>query len=479
MSKDQIVGFLSEFIKIQSVSTDKKRFLEIKKAVAFLSRFLSKLGFSVNILEKENTPPLILASLIKDKNAKTIGIYGHYDVQPEDPVAEWETPPFSLTLKNGKFFGRGVADNKGHIIQNLVAIQRLIETKKLKNNIVFILEGEEETGSVNFEDYVKKVKNILSKVDVFYLIDTGMHKKNMPQIFYGLRGIIYFELTVKIGERDLHSGVYGNRVYNPINVLADLIAKIKDIKTGKILIPRFYDQVRKIPKDELLPLKKTIKSNEEEKNEAGVFGLFNNEFDFCFSFIPGLTRNPVDSRFRGNDINNKDKSIIRIMNLNSLSSKILPSFDCHGIISGFVGEGQKTVIPKEAKVKFSFRLVEHQDPKEIESLVFDFVKKNLPKEVKWELKCLSKSAPFYTDFNNQWVKQTAKILKEVFGNAVIFNRTGGSIPAAEILQRLYKKPIILTGFTLPDDNIHAPNENFDEKMFFLGIEALEKIYECW
>jgi len=441
-NKTQILDLFSNFIKIQSVSTDKKRFLEIKKAVTFLSHFLSKLGFSVKILEKEKAPPLVLATLIKNKKAKTFGIYGHYDVQPEDPLSEWETPPFSLTLKNGKFFGRGVADNKGHIVQNLFAIKKLIKEKKLKNNIVFILEGEEETGSVHFENYVKKVKDILSKIDVFYLTDTGMHKKNIPQIFYGLRGIIYFELAVKIGERDLHSGIYGNRVYNPINVLSDLIAKIKDIKTGKILIPRFYDQLRKTPKDELLLLKKTIKSDKEEKKEAFVFGL------------------------------------TEIEGFGSLSSKILPSFDCHGIISGFTQEGQKTVIPKEATVKFSFRLVEHQNPKEIESLVFDFVKKNFPKDVKWELKCLSKSAPFYTDVNNKWVKKTERILKEVFGNEVIFNRTGGSIPAAEIFQRLYKKPIILTGFTLPDDNIHAPNENFDEEMFFLGIESLTKIYEA-
>jgi len=441
MTKNQIIDLLSHFIKIQSVSTDKNRFLEIKKAVSFLSNFLSKLGFSIKILEKEKSPPpLILASLIKDKKAKTVGIYGHYDVQPEDPLSEWKTPPFSLTLKNGKFFGRGVADNKGSIIQNLVAVNNLIKEKRLKNNIVFILEGEEETGSVNFEEYIKKTKDILSKVDVFYLTDTGMHQKYQPQIFYGLRGIVYFELTVKIGERDLHSGIYGNRVYNPINVLTDLIAKIKNIKTGKIQIPKFYKKLRKISRDELLLLKKTLKSDEEEKEEASVFGL------------------------------------TQINNLGKLSSKILPSFDCHGIISGYIGEGQKTVIPKEAKVKFSFRLVEHQDPKEIESLVFDFVKKNLPKEVKWELKCLSKSAPFYTDVNNLWVKQTTSILEDVFGNEVIFNRSGGSIPAAEILQRLFKKPIILTGFTLPDDNIHAPNENFDEEMFFLGIEALEKIY---
>jgi amidohydrolase len=442
MTKTQIINFFSDFVKIQSVSTDKNRFSEIKKAVSFLKDFLLSLGFSVKILEKEKAPPLILATLIKDEKRKTIGIYGHYDVQPEDPVSEWQTPPFLLTQKKGKFYGRGVADNKGHIVQNLFAIKSLIEEKKLKNNIVFILEGEEETGSINFEDYVKEAKDVLSKVDVFYLTDTGMHQKNIPQIFYGLRGIIYFELTVKIGQRDLHSGVYGNRVYNPINVLAHLIAKIKDIKTGKILIPKFYEKVRKIEKEELLLLKKSLKSDEEEKKEASVFGL------------------------------------TEIEGFSSLSSKIFPSFDCHGIVSGFIGEGQKTVIPKEAKVKFSFRLVEYQHPKEIESLVFDFVKENLPKEVRWELKCLSKSAPFYTDVNNQSVKQTNKILKDVFGNEVIFNLSGGSIPAAEILQRLYKKPIILTGFTLPDDNIHAPNENFDSEMFFLGIEALERIYEC-
>jgi len=441
MTKTQILNFFSDFVKIQSVSTDKKRFFEIKKAVSFLKNFLLKLGFSVKILEKKQAPPLILATLIFDKKAKTIGIYGHYDVQPEDPVSEWQTPPFLLTQKDGKFYGRGVADDKGHIVQNIFAVQKLIEEKKLKNNIVFILEGEEETGSIHFEDYVKEAKDILSKVDVFYLTDTGMHQKNAPQIFYGLRGIIYFELTVKIGERDLHSGVYGNRVYNPINVLSDLIGKIKDIKTGKIQIPQFYEKVRKISKEELLLLKKTLKSDEEEKKEAAVFGL-----------------TEVDS-------------------FGSLSSKIFPSFDCHGIISGFTQEGQKTVIPKEAKVKFSFRLIEHQNPNEIEKLVFDFVEKNLPKEVKWELRCLSKSAPFYTDVNNLWVKKTATILEDVFDKEVIFNRSGGSIPAAEILQRLFKKPIILTGFTLPDDNIHAPNENFDEEMFFLGIEALTKIYD--
>ncbi len=442
MKKTEVIKKFSDLVKIKSVSTDKKYFGEIKKAVNFLSSWLKKLAFKVEIIEKNQVPPLIIAHspFLNDKKRTTIGIYGHYDIQPAEPISQWQTSPFELTLKNGKFFGRGVADNKGHIIQNLTAVTLLIKEKKLKNNIIFILEGEEETGSLHFEEMIKEAKDILSKIDVFYLTDVGMHEKNIPQIFYGLRGIIYFQLKVEIGNNDLHSGVYGNRVYNPINLLASLIAKIKDVKTGKIRIPGFYKNFKKPSSNELMILKKTLKNDEEEKKEAKVFGL------------------------------------TEIKNYGSLSAKIFPSFDCHGIISGYTDEGQKTIIPSKAAVKFSFRLVEYQNPDEIEKLVFDFVAKNLPKEVKWELKCLSKSHPFYTEVKNRYVKETAKILEEIFGNKLLFDRSGGSIPAAEILYRLFKKPIILTGFTLPDDNIHAPNENFDEDMFWKGIEALKKIY---
>ncbi|MFN4212696.1 MAG: M20/M25/M40 family metallo-hydrolase [Microgenomates group bacterium] len=450
MDKGEVIKKLSEFIKIKSVSTDKSYFGQIKKAVRFLTSWLKELGFKIEVIEKNQAPPLIVGyPPFFDDEKTTVGIYGHYDVQPADPLSQWQAPPFALTLKNGKFFGRGIADNKGHIVQNLTAVSLLMKEKKLKSNIVFIFEGEEETGSLHFEDMVSQVKDILSKVAVFYLTDVGMHRKNIPQIFYGLRGIVYFQLEVKVGERDLHSGVYGNRVYNPINVIASLIAKIKSVKTGKINIPGFYSAFRerrgyknwrKPSKEELEILKKTLKTEKEEKEEAGVFGL------------------------------------TEIENFGGLSSKIFPSFDCHGILSGYTQEGQKTIIPSSAMVKFSFRLVEYQDPDEIQRVVFDFVKKNLPKEVKWELKCLSKSAPFYTDVNNEFVKKTAGVLKEVFGQKPLFNRSGGSIPAAEILFRLFKKPIILTGFTLPDDNIHAPNENFDEEMFWKGIEVLRRVY---
>lgn len=449
MDKRSILKQLEEFVSIQSVSTDPARFSQIQKAVEFLKRKFIDLGFQVKMVKRANYPPLILAiyhlnhDRDQDKKTyrKTIGIYGHYDVQPEDPIEQWENPPFKLIVRNGKLYGRGVADNKGHIIQNLVSINRLIDTEKLKNNLVFILEGEEEIGSVHFEEYVKEAYSDLIGVDVFYLTDVGMANKTTPQIFYGLRGIVYFELVIRVGEHDLHSGVYGNRVINPAQILADLMIKIKPVGSHRIKIPHFYDDCRKIPKEEEDLLKHASRNLKDLVKNAGVYRMV--KFD---------------------DIHP------------SLASKIYPSFDINGLSSGYTGCGQKTIIPATAAAKFSFRLVEQQDPDEIEDLVKKFIKQHLPDGVKYELKTFSKAAPFYTDRNNQYVKKTAAILKDVFGNKTLFNRSGGSVPAAEVLQRLFKKPIILTGFTLPDSNIHAPNENFDEELFWRGIEALGRIY---
>ena len=351
MSKAEVLKLLSDFISIQSVSADSKRRSEIFKAVDFLENILKELGFEVKLIKKENFPPLVLGIYHIDADRyqygkrETIGIYGHYDVQPEDPVGEWSSPPFKLILNKGKMFGRGVADNKGHVIQNFASIKHLIETKKLRNNIVFILEGEEETGSVNFENYVSKAKDILSKVGVFYLTDVGMHDKNLPQIIYGLRGLLYFELELDIGIKDLHSGIYGNRVLNPAQILANLFAKMKDEKTGRILIPNFYSKVKKLSLEERDLLRKARRSDEDEKKEAGVYEVLSLD-----------NHQPY------------------------LSSKVYPSLDINGIISGYTGEGAKTIIPRKALVKFSLRLVNDQDPDEIETLVKKFIANNLPAE---------------------------------------------------------------------------------------------------
>ena len=441
MNKQRILKALSDFIAIQSVSADSKRFSEIKEAVSFLKSKLADLGCNVHISKSGAKPPIIIGTKKVPRAGKTLGIYGHYDVQSEDPISEWKNEPYKLTIKNGKLYGRGVADNKGHVIQNLTAIEELILSKELKHNIIFLFEGEEETGSEEFEKLMKKYRNTLSKAVVYFVTDVGMLAKHKPQILYGLRGLVYFEIEVSIGNTDLHSGVYGNSVFNPANVLADLFSKMKDVKTGEILIPGLYDGLRKVPKEEIRLLMKSGETDKDLQKETGTHEVTS------FRNIPAY-----------------------------IAPKIFPSLDIHGIITGYTGEGPKTVIPRKATAKFSCRLVERQQPQKIEKLVMKFIKDTLPSGVKHTVKILSRDFPFYSSINNEYIEKTAEILSKHFKNDTVFSRSGGSVPAAEILQRLFEKPIILTGFTLPDDNIHAPNENFDEEMFFAGIEALKKIY---
>lgn len=426
---------LKQLVAIPSVSTDATKFDDLIRAAKYIEKELDSMGFEVDMYQKDNCPPLIVGKKNINPDKPTIAVYAHYDVQPEAPVDKWSSSPFVLTLRNGKIYGRGVADDKGHLIQSIVAAKNLIDQDKLRNNIVFIFEGEEETGSVHFEELVIKDLKSLQEVDAFYIMDMGAKTVTLPQIFYALRGVIGFELTVKIGETDLHSGVYGNRVINPAAVVSDLMAKMKNIKTGKINIPGFYDRVRKIPQEEIDLLSKYIPDKEKEKREAKV-KYFIGDF---------------------------------------LSSKIYPGLDINGLVSGYTGEGSKTIIPAWARVLFSVRLVENQEHDEVERMVEKFVGDNMPSQVEWKLKVISGADPFYTDFKNPYAQKTAKILTEVFGGETLFNRSGGSIAAAEVLQRIFKKPMVLTGFTLPDENLHAPDENIDEMMFEKGITALEKI----
>ena len=463
MNKKQIIQEFSQFISIPSVSSDPKRASCMKETVDFLSKKLTSLGFDVQLLQNGHDPATIFAKRNGSTEGKTIGIYGHYDVQPEDPVGEWDTEPFNLTQKNSRFYGRGTADNKGQIIQNIAAIEELISIQSLKNTIVFLIEGEEETGSEHFASYIETLKKELMKVDVFFITDVEMYKKNIPMIIYALRGLIYFEISVTVGLHDMHSGVYGNAVPNPAQILCDLFAQMKDVSTGEVQIPGFYDDIRNInDKEKALLMKNTISDDEFQKN-AGAFSLTS------LRNVPPY-----------------------------LAPKLFPSLDIHGITSGFTGEGPKTIIPAKARAKFSCRLVEHQDVKKMEkrikAYIFDyfearhhFSSRRHPKgpttlirkkmsSPQIEIKTYSYDNPFYCSMSDPFLQKTAKILSEHFGHETVFMREGGSIPAAEIIQRVLGKPVLLTGFVLPDANLHAPNENFDEDMFWEGIEVLGKIY---
>ncbi|OQY66766.1 hypothetical protein B6D29_02575 [Microgenomates bacterium UTCPR1] len=438
MNQQKVLKKLSELVAIRSISTDKKYHKQILEAAGFIKKELINIGFQVNMFEQNNCPPLIIAryrSKNTSKNKKTIGVYAHYDIQPEDPIDKWQTPPFQVTVQGNRIYGRGTADDKGHLIQSIVAAEELVKNNSLTNDIVFLFEGEEESESLDFETLIKKHRRLLNDVDVFYILDSGMKDKGIPQIFYGLRGIAAFELSVRVGSADLHSGVYGNKVLNPVSVVSELISKIKDEK-GKIGIPGFYDKMRERKNKEKELLSEYVLSNDRERKIAGVFELVGDH----------------------------------------LSSKLYPSFDVNGIEGGYTGRGFKTVIPSEVIVKFSFRLVEDQKADEIKKSVTAFIESNLPKGVRYELKFLGGADPFFTDYDNLYVKRTKEILTQVFGHKTLLNRSGGSIPASEILQRIFNKPIIITGFTLPDENIHAPNENIDIDMFFQGIEALKRIF---
>ncbi len=441
MVKNRILKELSDFISIQSVSSDPQRLPEMNKAVDFLQSKLKLIGFRVEVLKNHNSPAMIYAEY-KVKNArKTIGIYGHYDVQPEDPVDEWSVPPFELTQKDGRLYGRGVADNKGHVMQNITAIEELISSQSLKSNIIFIIEGEEECGSESFEKYMQLKKTALDSVDVYYITDVGMHAKHIPQIIYALRGLVYFELTVEIGKRDLHSGVYGNSVLNPAQILAELLVRMKDIKTGVIQIPGFSDDVRAVDPSERKLLMKNSLTDTAFAKETETY------------------------------------TVISMQGLPSfLAPKLFPSLDVHGIESGFTGSGPKTIIPRQARMKFSCRLVEYQTAADIRTKVYQFIQRNMPQGVQYNLQAISYDDPFYTTIENKYIQKTARILSSHFGNETILMREGGSVPAAEIIQRLFQKPVILTGFILPESNLHAPDENVDREMFWEGIEVLKKIY---
>ncbi len=440
-NQDVFLSQLKDFIKIPSISSNPSNNQDIQNCAKFVYDDLKRIGFThVEIIETKKHP-IVYGELFFSKILPTVLIYGHYDVQPINPIELWHSPPFEATIRDGRLYGRGTVDDKGQVHLHLKAIESWMKVhNKLPVNIKFIIEGEEEIGSENLEPFIKNNKMKLD-ADLIIISDTSMIKKGFPSITYGLRGISYFQIDLKGTSQDLHSGMYGGAVKNPINALVEILSKLRN-SNGKILIPNFYDNVRKVLPSERKRFSKLPFDELEFQNNIEAPKLFNE----------------------------KKYSI-----LESLWCR--PSLDINGIWGGFTEIGSKTVIPSEAHAKVSIRLVPDQNPTEIETLFEEYVKKISPEEVNIQIKRMHGGDPFISDITHPAFKAASKALEKGFGKKAVFIREGGSIPIVNDMCEVLKINCLLIGFGLPGENAHAPNEWLDLENYRLGIESVIHLYK--
>ncbi len=434
--KDQTLAKMKELIAIPSVSTDPERKEDIQKAARWLEEELKTLGMTrVEIFPTPRHPIVYAENLSAGEEAVTVLIYGHYDVQPEDPVSEWKTDPFTPTQIGDNLFARGSTDMKGQIIACFSALDAIRQTGDLPINVKFIIEGEEEIGGSNIEPFIKENAELL-KCDFFLNPDTGMQAPDLPTITYALRGIAYFELRVQGPKQDMHSGSFGGVIHNPAQVMADLLSGLHD-KKGRVTLKGFYDKVLAIEKDEREELRKLPISDDFFLKQGGVKVLWGEE---------GYT------------------AVERI--------GARPTLEINGIYSGFIGEGQKTVLPAYAMAKVSTRLVANQDPSEVYEQFKSYLTENAPESVTWELDKLAGDFPSQSDRKSKWINAYLDAAEKSWGKRPIFKREGGSVPVVVHIQQELGVDSVNIGFGLPSDNMHGPNEKIHLPTLYKGIEAL-------
>ena len=445
---------LFELLKIPSISADAKYKEEVLACAAFIAKSLEDAGCDkVEICPTKHQKdgksktgyPIVYGEKIIDKNLPTVLVYGHYDVQPPDPLELWESPPFEPVIKKtkvhpqGAIFARGSCDDKGQTYMHVKAFEAMVKTGSLPCNVKFCVEGEEEVGSPSFRPWVEKNKKKLA-CDVVLCSDTSIIANNVPSITTGVRGLAYLEVEVTGPARDLHSGVYGGGVANPINVLAEMISKLID-KKGKITIPGFYDDVEKVSKSE-----------REAMNKA-PFNLNHYMKDLEIQEVQGEAGYTTIER-----------------------TSIRPSLDCNGIWGGYIGEGSKTVLPAKATAKISMRLVPHQRPEKIYDLFEAHVKSLAPKSVKVKVTRMHGGTPGVTPTDTPEYKAAHLAMKKTFKKDPIPKREGGYIPIVALFKDVLDVDSILMGFGLNSDAIHSPNEHYGLFNFYKGIETIPYYY---
>jgi acetylornithine deacetylase/succinyl-diaminopimelate desuccinylase-like protein len=433
---------LQTFLRIPSISTLSEHKPDIRRAAEFVRDELSAAGLQhAQLIEGEGNP-LVYAEWTGAPGKPTLLLYGHYDVQPPDPLDEWKSPPFEPSVRGNDIFARGSSDDKGQTYILMKAVEGLLKTKgRLPVNVKFLIEGEEETGGEHIEAYVSS-KPARLKSDAAVICDTEMFAPELPTICVGLRGIVYAELHVEGANHDLHSGIYGGAAPNPMQATAEILTALKD-RNGHILIPGFYDRV--------------VPPSAKEREAWARLPFDEAEYTHKEMGAKELVGEPEIPLFE------------------RLWAR--PTLEVHGIRGGFTGEGAKTVIPARAVTKISARLVADQRPDEATSLLKDAVRRATPKGVTAEWKPIHSAAPSLVNPDNPFVRAAAEAMGEVFGKQTVYIRSGGSIPIVGLFDQCLGIPSVMLGFGLPDDNLHAPNEKLHLPNFYRGIEAVAHYLE--
>lgn len=441
VSRERYLDELKSLLAIPSVSALPEHASDVKRCADWCADEMRRIGLAnVHLID---TPgyPVVYGDWLGAPGAPTILFYGHYDVQPVDPLNLWQSPPFEATVRDGEIFARGAADDKGQVFMHFKAIEaHMKQNGRLPVNIKIILEGEEEVGSLNLDDVVRSHKRELT-ADVVVISDSAMFARGIPSICYGLRGLVYFQIDLRGSSTDLHSGSFGGALANPAFVLAQIIAQMKD-RSGRVKIPGFYDDVR--------PLR------DEERNAWAALPFNDKQYRKDFG-VPKL--------FGETGYTTLERTWAR------------PTLEVNGLLSGFTGEGAKTVLPAVAMAKISMRLVADQNPDKIADLFEAYVRKVTPKTVGLKITRMQGGKPWMTGYDNPYVQAAARAIERGFGKPPVFTREGGSIPVVSTFQEELGVPSVLFGVGLPDENAHAPNEKLDVSNFHNGVIASAYLYD--
>ncbi|HEY0668917.1 MAG TPA: dipeptidase [Sphingobacteriaceae bacterium] len=433
--KQRFLDELFDLLRFPSVSADPKYKKDVINTAEYVAAQLKSAGADKVEICQTAGYPIVTGEKIIDPSKPTVLVYGHYDVQPPDPLELWHTPPFEPTVRDGKIFARGACDDKGQFYMHVKALELMVKTNTLPCNIKFMIEGEEEVGSNNLGLFVTENKERL-KADVVLISDTSMISLETPSLETGLRGLSYVEVEVTGPNRDLHSGVYGGAVANPITILSKMIASLHD-ENNHITVPGFYDDVQELSSDERLELNKAPYNESEYKKDLDVDDLWG---EIGYTTV--------------------ERTGIR------------PTLELNGIWGGYIGEGAKTVLPSKANAKISMRLVPNQHSEKITKLFQQHFEKIAPKGVKVKVTPHHGGEPVVTPTDSIAYKAAYKAITESFGKEPIPTRGGGSIPIVALFEKELGIKTVLMGFGLDSDNLHSPNEKFDIANFYKGIETI-------